>query len=90
VSYATFSRWQGKERLQGRQRRCIYRSLVGAGYALCLDRLVKTANDSALCFKALEPRMEVGLDIVWKKHQMLSKPAGKFLAQMQKCLAESL
>ncbi len=53
------------------------------GLALTLDRLVSTGEDSLLCFRPLEPRMEVGLDIVWKKYQTLSKAAQLFLQQLQ-------
>lgn len=56
----------------------------GFGYALCLDRLVNTAADSELCFKPLEPHLEAYLDIAWKKYQMPSKAAEKFLSQLQK------
>ena len=56
----------------------------GFGYALCLDRLVNTATSSELCFKPLEPHLEAYLDIVWKKYQMPSKAAEKFLSQLQK------
>lgn len=51
----------------------------GIGYALCLDKLVNTLGNSSLCFKPLEPKMEVGLNVVWKKSQIFSKAAQKFL-----------
>lgn len=44
----------------------------GIGYAITLDKLVNTSNDSNLCFRPLEPRLESGLNIVWKKHQVFS------------------
>lgn len=46
------------------------------GYALCLDKLVNTSEENPLCFRPLEPRMEVHLDIVWKKYQVFSGAAG--------------
>ncbi len=55
----------------------------GIGYALCLDKLVHTAGGSKLCFRPLEPKLEVGLDIVWKKYQVFSKAAEKFLQRLQ-------
>lgn len=55
----------------------------GMGYALTLDRLVNTAGDSKLCFRPLEPRQEVGLDIVWKKYQIFSRATEKFLEYLQ-------
>lgn len=56
----------------------------GVGYALCLDKIINTSADSALCFRPLEPKMEVGLNIVWKKYQVFSKPARIFLERLQK------
>lgn len=56
----------------------------GMGYALCLDKIIKTSGDGPLCFRPLEPRLEVGLDIVWKKYQIFSKAAAKFLEYLQK------
>ena len=51
----------------------------GFGYALCLDKLVNTSESSTLCFKPLAPKLESHLDIVWKKNQVFSKAAEKFL-----------
>ena len=45
----------------------------GVGYALSIDRIIKSYDDSPLCFRPLEPTLEVGLDIVWKKYQTFSK-----------------
>lgn len=55
----------------------------GMGYALTLDKLVNTTGSSPLCFRPLEPRIEVGLDIVWKKYQVFSKAAEAFLDRLQ-------
>lgn len=55
----------------------------GMGYALCIDKIIKTSADSPLCFRALEPKLEVGLVIVWKKYQIFSKAAAKFLEHLQ-------
>lgn len=51
----------------------------GFGYALCLDKLVNTSESSTLCFKPLAPKLESHLNIVWKKNQVFSKAAEKFL-----------
>lgn len=56
----------------------------GVGYALCLDKIINTSAESALCFRPFEPKMEVGLNIVWKKYQVFSKPARIFLERLQK------
>lgn len=55
----------------------------GMGYALCLDKLVNTTGVSDLCFKPFEPRLEASLNIVWKKYQVFSKAAQKFLEKLQ-------
>lgn len=55
----------------------------GMGYALCLDKIIHTSGDSPLCFRPLEPKLEVGLAVAWKKYQIFSKAAEKFLAFLQ-------
>lgn len=59
----------------------------GFGYALCLDKLVNTAGNSNLCFVPLEPPLKLDLNIVWKKYQVFSKGAEKFLEALQKELS---
>jgi DNA-binding transcriptional LysR family regulator len=53
------------------------------GYALCLDKLINTTGDSNLCFKPLNPKLQAGLNIIWKKHQVFSNAASKFLDQIR-------
>ncbi|MEH7402180.1 LysR family transcriptional regulator [Gottfriedia acidiceleris] len=55
----------------------------GIGYAIVLDKIVNTSSDSNLCFRPLEPRLESGLNIVWKKHQVFSAAANLFLRKIQ-------
>ncbi|CAH1201809.1 hypothetical protein PAECIP111890_02020 [Paenibacillus sp. JJ-223] len=55
----------------------------GLGYALSLDKIVNTSSDSNLCFRPLEPRLESGLNIVWKKYQVFSAAAEQFLNEIQ-------
>lgn len=55
----------------------------GLGYALCLDKLINTSGDSKLCFKPLTPDLHAGLNIIWKKHQVFSDAANKFLGQIR-------
>ena len=54
------------------------------GCALCLDHIIPEYENSPLCFRPLEPPIEVSLDIVWKKYQVLTKPASLFLNMLQK------
>ncbi len=53
------------------------------GYVLSLDRLID-AMDNDVCFRPLNPRLESGLDIVWKKYQVFSPAAKIFLDRLQK------
>lgn len=55
----------------------------GMGYALTLDKLVDGMAVNGLCFRPLEPKLEVGLDIVWKKYQVFSKATEQFLETLQ-------
>ncbi|OZB92309.1 LysR family transcriptional regulator [Paenibacillus sp. XY044] len=55
----------------------------GIGYAITLDKIVNTSSDSNLCFRPLEPRLESGLNMVWKKHQVFSAAADMFLKEIQ-------
>ena len=55
----------------------------GFGYALCLDRLVYSADNNNFCFRPLEPKLEAPLNIAWKKYQVFSKAAEKFLEVLQ-------
>ena len=56
---------------------------AGMGYAVTLDKLVNTTGNSNLCFKPLSPKLESGLDIVWKKYQVFSPAAKLFLDRLK-------
>ena len=60
----------------------------GFGYAVCLDRIINTSGDSKLCFRPLSPTIEIEMYMIWKKYQVFSKPAEKFLMMMQENIAE--
>ncbi len=55
----------------------------GVGYAITLDKLVDISSESELCFRPLSPKLESGLDVVWKKYQLFSPAAKLFLEKMQ-------
>ena len=55
----------------------------GIGHVVTLDGLVNTSEYSNLCFRFLEPRLESGLNIVWKKYQVFSPAAEMFLQKIQ-------
>lgn len=58
---------------------------AGVGAAVTLDKLVNTSADSELCFRPLSPKLESGLDIVWKKNQVFSPAAKLFLDKLFSC-----
>lgn len=60
---------------------------AGIGFAITLDKLVDISNESELCFSPLKPKLESGLDIVWKKYQMFSPAAKLFLDKLQEKFA---
>lgn len=60
----------------------------GIGHVLTLDGLVNTSEHSNLCFRLLEPRLEAGLNIVWKKYQVFSPAAEIFLKKIQEAFGE--
>ncbi len=55
----------------------------GLGYAICFDRIINTSGDSRLTFRPLLPSIEIEMYMIWKKYQVFSKPAEKFLMMMQ-------
>lgn len=57
----------------------------GMGYAFTLDKLVNTRG-SQLCFRPLEPKLELGMYLVWKKSQIFSKAAELFLERLREQL----
>lgn len=58
----------------------------GLGYAICFDKIINTSGNSNLCFRPLSPRLEVEMNIIWKKYQIFSKPAEKFLQVLRENL----
>lgn len=55
----------------------------GIGYAITLDRLIHTCGDRSLCFRPLSPVLKVGMNLVWKKYQVHSKAAEKYLEELR-------
>lgn len=51
----------------------------GFGYAVCFDRIINTSGNSSLTFRPLNPPLQAEMHLIWKKYQIFSKPAEKFL-----------
>ena len=90
-----FARWFGSdfERLNiAATYNLVYNAAIlaetGAGYALTLDRLVDTTGTRALAFRPLEPALEAGLSLVWKKQQVFSPAAELFLKRLREFLKQ--
>ena len=61
----------------------------GIGYAVTLDKLVNTTGQTNVCFRPLSPKLESGLDIVWKKHQVFSPAAEIILTELKERFAQN-
>lgn len=57
------------------------------GYAITLDKLVDTSQNSELCFKPFSPKINVNLFIIWKKYQIFSKASEKFIEKLSEKLS---
>ncbi len=55
----------------------------GMGYAICFDKIINVTGSSNLCFRPLSTKVEIGMHIVWKKYQVFTKAAEKYLLQLQ-------
>ena len=55
----------------------------GVGYAVGIDGITNTGDESELCFRPLYPKMTSGLDLIWKKYMIFSPAAELFLHRLQ-------
>ena len=55
----------------------------GLGYALCIDKIIRTNEKQSICFRPLASDIKIHIDIAWKKHQAFSKPAELFLKRLR-------
>ena len=60
---------------------------AGMGLALCLDGIVRTDDTSPLVFRPLKPEISVGVCLAWKKGQVFSCAAARFLALAREDIA---
>ena len=88
--------WLGKER--GQIRKVATYSLLfnaslmveeGLGYAVCLDKIINTSGESKLCFRPLSPKVDMKMQVIWKKYQVFSKAADKYLQQLRQSLEQN-
>lgn len=55
----------------------------GVGYAITLDELSNTSDESPICFRPFVPKLESGLNIIWKKDQVFSNASKLFLEKVK-------
>lgn len=60
----------------------------GLGYAIGLDKIINITENSNLCFRPLTPKVEAELHIIWKKYQIFSKAAEKFMLKLKELQEE--
>ena len=58
----------------------------GLGYAIFFDKIINTTGTSSLCFRPLVPMLEQEMSVIWKKYQVFSKPAEKFIEVLREGL----
>ncbi len=56
----------------------------GLGYAICFDGLINLNGNSKLYFRPIRPALEVTPHIIWKRYQVHTKAAQKFLEKLQR------
>ena len=61
---------------------------AGMGYAIGLDKIVNTSGDSELTFRPLSPPIETSLAFAWKRNQIFSDAAKKFMEVLKKKIAD--
>ena len=52
---------------------------AGMGYAVTIDKIANTSEESSLCFRPLTPELSSGLNIIWRKNPVFSSAAEMFL-----------
>lgn len=60
----------------------------GLGYALALDNIINVSGDSSLCFRPCSPQLKTTMSVAWKKYQVFSRAAKKYLEKL-KAVVES-
>ncbi|MDE7165098.1 MAG: LysR family transcriptional regulator [Clostridiales bacterium] len=58
----------------------------GLGYAVTLDKIMRTDGTSDFCFRPLYPELKSHLDIAWKKYQVFPKCTEVFLQRLREII----
>ena len=55
----------------------------GLGYLLTFEHLIGTGPESGLVFRPLTPALETRMYLIWKKHQLFTPIAERFIREVQ-------
>ena len=61
----------------------------GLGYAIGFDKIINITENRSLCFRPLQPNIEIEMSLVWKKYQIFTKAAEQFIKKIEKMQAAS-
>ena len=61
----------------------------GLGYAIGFDKIINITENSSLCFRPLQPNIEIEMSLVWKKYQIFTKAAEQFIKKIEEMKAAS-
>lgn len=61
----------------------------GFGYAVSFSEIINTSGSSSLTFRPLNPPLEEEMSLIWKKDQVFSKPAEKFLQALKETFSDN-
>lgn len=61
----------------------------GLGYAIGFDKIINITENSSLCFRPLQPNIEIEMSLVWKKYQIFTKAAEQFIKKIEEMQAAS-
>ncbi len=59
----------------------------GLGYLLTFEHLVNTSRESGLVFRPLYPELTTDMFIIWKKHQLFTPIAERFIGELKAAFA---
>lgn len=62
---------------------------AGLGYSITFDNIAYTGQESDLCFRPLDPVVDSGLIIIWKKYQVFSPASALFLKNIRNYFKQS-
>lgn len=57
----------------------------GMGYAICFDKIVNI-SETNLCFRQLDPMIDISMNVVWKKYQVMTRASEKFLQRLRETI----